>query len=533
MKKILLLITILFVISFSAAILKFGVSDGIKMNAIAALCAIENRTPTNKIPSGIPIYEINIDQKKWNKLTNDLPKSGQDKKKAELIYDDIKYLVKIKLRGKLKLHWGGPKKSIRVYFKDDSPMEGIKKLNFVNPKTYQLINNHITKWIGDKVKTHTVNNEMVFLRINNENYGVMEMVEQPGPNYEKSRGLSNQKVPLYKGDYLKDDQNNYHPVLLWENFDYWVNKTEWDKIRADKRLKSLIDVINNDSISIEQRWSELEEHVIIDDFIRYYATLKIVNTMHIDQMHNQVLVLNNKENCFYPILWDPTFMWAKDPNNYYNFYDPLSYYILLNPVWREKRDLYIQQYLKDFYYSGAFVNYFDKVRTDIRPAVRLDYNKCNPVGYDLDMVYRFPNYLFERSCNKVLNTCNEYYQTVEQDLNLTDINELSIKDSIIDISFKSNSPLILKVTLLKNNEETKINFGSLQGVKLDQKKNILTLKIYGSVEHVDGANGSKYKMFSSLVSINTSGSVNLGQNIKNVEVINALTNQMILSSAKK
>ena len=426
MKKTILFLFVLVTISVASGVLKYGVSDGVKINAIAALTALQNRTPSNSIPEGIPVYELQIEEGEWELLVASLPKSGKVKKEALFLVNGKEYPVKLKLRGNLKLHWGGPKKSFRVYFDGDSPFGDVKQMNFVNPKTYQLTNNHMTSWIGDQMGVHTVKNEMVFVRINGVNYGVMEMVEQPTNRYEKIRDVSAKKVALYKGDYLEDEKGKAVAVKLWKDIDNWVYKSKKGEKQAKSILTSLITVLNSDSLTLKERWKGIEKHILVDEFIKFYACLTVLNTMHIDQTHNHVLALDKKGGRFYPILWDPTYMWTKNKDSYYDFYDPLSYYMLQNPKWREQRDVYVQQYVEGVYFSGGFEAYHDSLSNSIAEAVDLDYNKCNPVGNDMNMVYRFPNYLYTHSNKKILNTCKDYYTSVKKAIGFVSVESVEL-----------------------------------------------------------------------------------------------------------
>ena len=134
MKKIAIVFFLLVGITLGVGVLKFGVQDGIKINVMASLCALENRSHNNLMPEGLPVYEIEIDEDQWDELLADLPESGRDKKKVVFKHEGKAYKAKMKTRGHLKLHWGGHKKSIRVYFKGKSPFGTINQMNFIKPK---------------------------------------------------------------------------------------------------------------------------------------------------------------------------------------------------------------------------------------------------------------------------------------------------------------------------------------------------------------------------------------------------------------
>ncbi|MBL4625300.1 MAG: CotH kinase family protein [Flavobacteriales bacterium] len=508
-------------------IFKFGVHDGIKINIAAALCAIENRTSNNLIPSGLPVYNINIKEDKWSKLVDNLPQSGRKKKSISFIHEGKEYKGKLKIRGHLKLHWGGPKKSIRVYFEDDSPFGSINQMNFINPKTYQLTNDHIATWVGNRIGTNTLRNEMVFLRINGENYGVMEMVEQPTKRYAINKNKSEEEVILYKGDYLRDENGHATSTNLWKSKDNWVTKSTKLDDKPTQKLASLIQLLNIDSMDLEHRFRGIEDHVIIDEYIKYYAALTVINTMHIDQTHNQVIVYDPNQEKYYPILWDPTFMWVKEPNHYYNFYDPLSYYILQNPIWREKRDTYIYSYLLEYFDSGKFMTYHNQVEDNLWEAVKNDYKKCNPVGSNLNWVYRFSNSMYRHSNRKIRKTAEEYYQLLKYHIGNCNIEKLVTQDSIIQITYSTNSPLILDIECEEDVSFFDLEFKNITGQVIDVNGNFLKIKLYGQIEHEEGKEGSKYKIFSGFVQHRREEQIYIGAKIKNINIYNAITKNKI------
>lgn len=525
MKKIGVLYFILVSITICIGISKFGLRDGIKANVMALLCALENRASNNRSPNGLPVYDIKIKEHKWNELIYNLPQSGRKKKSITFLHKDKSYKAKLRLRGHLKLHWGGKKKSIRVYFKDDSPFDSIKQMNFINPKTYQLINDHIATWIGKKVGANTLRNEMVFLRINGENYGIMEMVEQPTKRYAINRNISTQNVTLFKGDYIRDDSGHSTAVLLWKSENNW--KTKNPDEAATQKLASLIELLNADNITLNSRLNEIENHVIIDEYIKYYAALTLINTEHIDQTHNQVIVYDSHQQKYYPILWDPTFMWGHEPHRFYNFYDPLSYYILQNPKWREQRDRYIYSYLLDNYDSGKFLAYHKKVENNLWPAVKKDYNKCNPVGSDLDLIYRFSNSIYSHSNKKIRKDTDNYYKLLKQNIANSNVEKLKLQDSIIEITYNTYSPLILEIECEKDISVSSTEIKNKIGHVIAINGNILKIKLYGQIEHEDGPKGNIYKIFSGFVQKTREEQIYIGAKIKNIDIYNAITQRKI------
>ncbi|MFK8044834.1 MAG: CotH kinase family protein [Crocinitomicaceae bacterium] len=526
MKKIIIVLVLLLCTVFGLSIFKFGIKDSIKINAMAMLCAVENRVPNNDIPTGIPVYHITITHENWEALTADLPASGRKKQKILFEHNGETYKAKLRTRGHLKLHWGGPKKSLRVYFdKDDSPFGTISEMNFLNPKTFQFTNDHIGTWVGKITGAKTLKNEMVFLRINGQNYGLMEMIEQPGRSYAINNNLGNEKITLYKGDYIRDDSGHSKSVRVWKNAEYWNGKKA--SKAASSKLTSLIQVLNSDTLQLEDRFSLIEKHVIIEEYLKYYAALTVINTEHIDQTHNQVIVFDRNQKKYYPVLWDPTFMWAHSPERYYNFYDPLSYYILQNPIWREKRDIYIHKFIVDWYDSGKFMAYHKTLEDSLYKAVKLDHNKCNPIGADLNTVYRFSNIIYGHSNNKIRAMADDYYTALKVKMDKVNIDQVVISDSSINMTYNTYSPIELKIHCETPISDSSISLTRSVGQLVETDGELITIKLFGQIEHEDGPEGDLYKLFSGFVSQQKTVNIDFKTKINKVEAYNAITGRVL------
>jgi hypothetical protein len=525
MKK--LIFVFIFLTSFSTCIgiYKFGFNDGIKINIAAMLCAFENRVSIDRIPDDVPIYEVKIKEKDWEKICNNLPKSKKEKIDVIFHHNGKDYNAKIKFRGHLKLHWGGKKKSIRVYFKENSPFGSINQMNFINPKTYQMTNNHIATWIGNKVQTNTLLDKLVFLKINGKNYGLMEMVEQPSKKYEINANLGTENVTLFKGDYLEDKNGKDSLVNLWASLKNWKIKNFNDE--AVKKFDSLIYLLNRRDISLKDRFLKINKLVLIDEFLKFYATLTLANTQHIDQTHNQIIILSNLRNKFCPVLWDPTLMWSTPNNHFYNFYDPLSYYILKNPLWREQRDKLIYQFIINFYDSGKLINYHKNLENKLWSSVKIDYNKCNPIGENLNNVYRFSNSMYLNSNNKIRHIIKSYYDLIKTNINDSDIEEVKIDENTVKISYSTNVPIILEIKCKDKLECLNVKFLNKYGKVIKKQNEFLTIKLFGDIIHEDGLNGSYYKNFSGFKKISVSEEIYIEAAPLELKILNSITKDTI------
>lgn len=527
MKKIVWLIVSMVVLVFLIGLLRYGPADGVKLNLSAAAVALLNRTASDEIPKNITVHNIEIEPARWDSLVSQLPESRELKVKAKYIRNGIKYPVRIKIRGNLALHWASPKKSIRLYFSGKSPFGNIKQVNFVNPKTYHIINNNISMWLGNQVGMNTVYDKLVFLVINGEKYGLMEMMEQPNGRYERARNLSDSKVPVYKGDYIPEGDTVILSENVWESHLNWVYKGDVENSESLEVLEKLVNVINSDTV-LENNYGKLEEYIDIDEFIRYYAGLRILNTVHIDQTHNQVIVYNSRKGKFYPVLWDPTMMWpAQRDNNFYMIYDALAYLVLSNPKWREQRDQIIYEICKEFHSSGRLYDKMDKEVAVIREAVYLDHNKSNPITNNLDDVFRFSNGHFEWSYWKLKKACKVHFEELLNDIQFNRVKVVEEENSL-HIKYTTNVPLEVRLEFDGEKEDSvKVDFSDPMIQIVKQDKSEIILKLFGMIEHIDGVNANRYSVSRCYLKKEHSLALNLNQSVHKVTIYNAITGQEI------
>lgn len=512
-----------------AGILKHGSSDGIRLNAFAALTAITDRTQHSTTPEGLPIYEIEIDQKSLDKLFKDLPESGDKKKEAILKHEGISYPIKLKTRGNLKLHWGGPKKSIRIYLDDEGPasFHGQRKMNFVNPKTYQLNNNHVSMWLGRQMGVKTVINDLAFLKINGRNIGIFELTEQPSSRYDIELRADSSEMTLFKGDYLDEDDGGSEAVLIWKNPEFWKLIDGEDDDVATEVLSQAIRVVNDSSLTSQEITEQLEEYLDIAAFIRFHACLKILNTYHVDQTHNQVLGFDKKTRKLFPILWDPTYMWPQGDNLFYPYHDPISYHLLQVGKHRFTRDSLLHQFLQDLYHNDRFADHHHHLRKTMAPLVELDHFKCNPTGENMNLVYRFPTLAFHRSMDKILNFSLDYFETLSQEITECSIEKFEKTDSVAELTFVSNAPIRIEITYSEQPESIDSLYQDDNPALIAVDTGTMTYMAYGTVEKSNGETGGPYDKFASWRAGQATVQIPLHGEVHSIKCFNAITQKMV------
>jgi hypothetical protein len=353
----------------------------------------------------------------------------------------------------------------------------------------------------------------------------MEIMEQPDGKYEKNRHLSRRDVPVYKGDYIPDGDSVMVSEHLWMSELNWAYKSDADRTKSDLILKKIVNVVNSD-MPITDKYTLLENYIDVDEYIRYYAGLRLINTVHIDQTHNQIIVFNEDKEKFYPVLWDPTIMWpAHKDNNFIMISDALCYVVLSNPKWREKRDEIIHEYTTKLHDENWLYEKMDQKISLIENDVYLDHNKCNPVTGNLNDVNKFSNFHFQHSYNKLKRDCKIHFDEMKNSIAFHEIHSDLNKNSL-NLKFQSNAPIIVELTL-KNSGNFTVSDEDVSYEILEKTQKFLSIKVYGNVMHIDGSKANPYEVSRSYIATNGHVKVSSTTNIEQVLMYNSITGEEI------
>lgn len=394
-------------------------------------------------PHGLRVLDVRIDPAYLDTLGADLPWSGGTKYPATLIQDGIEHPVEFRYRGMYSAsHFLGGKRSFRLYLKKKSPLAPYRKLNVINPKSFNMVNNHLGMWIAGRMGAPVPYNEMVFVRINGEDHGVMEMYEQIDGDFERIRGLAENDVPVYKGDYPPIvDRGLPDKRTLWRSAANWGFEGKADRTLSDAKLRALVDVIDDSTLTIPVRRDTLAQLIDVDAYARYLAAMLVVNTKHMDQYHNQWLVMSERTGKFQPVFWDGLLMFPPEGEPLYFINDALAHWFLRIPEWRLLRDRYAYAAMRDLHHSGAFMQEYDRTIERIRPSVLADRNKYGHVTLYPADVHRFSVAHTISSFAGMRATVNAYWDRLSKRLAANAV--LVERDAQLHVNVTSEAPLRL------------------------------------------------------------------------------------------
>jgi hypothetical protein len=378
------------VLSLLAFAALLGPSRALRIAGAAAASTVIDGFAERPPPHRIPIIELEVPQAALDSLEADLPWSGGRALKAVLRRNGIAHKVWFRYRGVVTpSHFLGGKKSFRLNLKRSSPWAPYRRLNVINPKAHNLLNDHLAAWVAGTMGVPVPFNAMVFVRINGRDIGVMELVEQVDGDFERNRGLAQHQVPVLKGD--------YPPVKgralpkgrsLWADAAHWEPTGDADSRQAVALLRRLVRALQKDSMPLEAHRDSIAALVDLETFLRYQAALLVINTVHIDQYHNQWLVLDPRTGRFYPVLWDALMLFAPPGEPLYYANDAVGWWVMRIPEWRLQRDRIAYSALMELHRNGGFAKRLDQETERILPSVLADRNKFGNVSLAPEDVHR-------------------------------------------------------------------------------------------------------------------------------------------------
>lgn len=385
-----LIIAGLIAISLLVFVVMLGPSRAVRIGSAAAARVLIDGFAEEPGPHRIPVLDIHVDPMALDSLQSDLPWSGGDAVKARIVANGVEHKARFRYRGVVTpSHYLGGKKSFRLTMKRSGPWSPYRRVNVINPKAHNLVNDHMAAWIAGSMGVPVPMNEMVFARINGEDQGVMELYEQVDGAFERNRHLVPREVPVYKGDYPGIVGRELPKGrTLWSNAAFWEYASDADSTEAHAKLARLIVALQKDTLPVEAHRDSIAALIDVETFLRYEAALLVLNTVHIDQYHNQWLVLNPRTGRFYPVLWDALLLFAPPGEPLYYVNDAISWWTMRIPEWRLKRDRFAYEALVRLRRDGEFERELDAVIERIKPSVLADRNKFGNVTLEPEDVHR-------------------------------------------------------------------------------------------------------------------------------------------------
>ncbi len=395
----------------------------------------------------LPKYDLVIDQKDLHFLNSNLPEPGgllssEHKKyvKANIIYNDKVYPVKVRYRGTLQNHWLWPKKSFRLKFTSFF-LEGKKNLNLIVPRDRGFFIEELNFYRAKKLGLKVPDSRFVVLTINGKNSRVYWETEQLSKEM-----LERNELNGYSNLYASEDLVG----TIYDDIIYWKKQSENTASQENNMtdMVILLDLLNysSDDYFYKHIFSILDK----ESFYQWSVHNALAFGTHQNWTHNANIYFDTSLGKFLLIPWD-THM--GEPPEYYNSDIAIekSSHVLENrilklPTFMEERNRRIWEYVKDDIQISDDLMYFDSLYKKTRVAFYQDSIKESVNGsFDESIVNTrqslLSNFLFWREL------------FVDTTITLDVIQDNS--GWIVDMSTRSLSPIVIeRIELLSESSGT-------------------------------------------------------------------------------
>ncbi len=313
--------------------------------------------------SDVNIFIKNSDLKQLNQ---NLPVSGFKEKKAFLFIGDSVVKGKVRYRGDNWYHWLMPHKSWRFKTSKNDLYQGVRKYNFIIPKSTGLLANHQSYKLARIMGLLAPESSMKTLSVNKKYNGMKLMVEQIDESFLRNNG----RMPndIYKGDNMGSAK--HVGVRISSIFDV---SAIWDKASINNHYSK------SSVAPLDELLKQLGTNNQLMDkksFSRFMVFVDLTSSFHYDAQHNWILYYDNYYEKFYPIVWD-TMGWQKA------WTDKQSVNIIHSSKLFES--LYSDyEFLKLKYYElyGFFNTKEGEFLDGLNDEIQKVKDKINIVGYD-------------------------------------------------------------------------------------------------------------------------------------------------------
>ena len=459
---------------------------------IAAVAERISHQVPGRVVHRVPVYEVEVAQADLDSLNADLPWSGNQQMKASLLFNGLEHEAKLRYRGLYATtHFMGNKKSFRLSLKKGNPFDPLRRVNLINPKAFNMVNDHMALWIAGSMGVAVPYDEMVHVRMNGLDYGVMELFEQINGKFEEVRNLASDEVPVFKGDFPPAvGRELAAPKVLWRSASHWEYASDADSTQAKEKLAALCMAINAKEMSDKARWDSIAAIIDVEAFLRYYAAIKLINTKHIDHYHNHWLVWDQRIQRFYPILWDPLMMFPPPGEPPYPIHDGLAYWILRRPEWRFERDQYLYSGWKTMHADRGFATHLAAVLDRIRPSIMADANRSGVLTDHMQDVFSYGNLQYAASADALLATASAYWDRLGAVFEVRDAH-MQISGGAIVVKASTAAPITVDLQCDRAAENAGV---VVEGdtIQLAQGATTIRFELHPKAEQVGGKPGKPH-----------------------------------------
>ena len=319
------------------------------------------------------VVHLRADEADLGKLNADLPDSGFEFVKGEIMGPEGSLRCRLRYRGDTALHWGYPKKSWRIKMTGGAMWEGLASFNLLAPKLPSHLNNFLGYRLASTMGLIAPRTELVNVTLNGSPMGVHLMVEQ----LDESTLRAHDVMPgdVYSGEMIGRDRYERLFPSVFQHPGIWTKIAVNNHYPADAKpaLAHLLRVLM--ATPSEAQHEQLSAILDLEAWGRFNAFETLAQTWHYDSAHNWRLFWDSNRGKIVPLVWDPVAYhdaWVK-PQDYSPDVVASQLHLALfrNGDFLRAR----QRAIADFFATGkdrAVLDLFDGTRPRLERAVKVD-----------------------------------------------------------------------------------------------------------------------------------------------------------------
>jgi len=366
--------------------------------------------------SELPQYSLKIKPVDLNFLNNNLPEIGEEMTDdyqvyvpAKFFFNDEEYDVDVRYRGATSAHWAYPKKSLRIRFKGDHLLNGMKTINLILPEDRGMIAEELNSYRARKLGLIVPDSQFVTISINGDTPAVYWEVEQTTKEFLEKNELSGD-TNMYSEIYLYKDI--FTDINYWKKYSVNPSRSENDFTE----LAVLLDILNNPN---DEEFDKTIFNILDEDsFYNWTIWYLLAGSSAQGSQHNVRLYFDPSIGKFKFVAWDlsisewyyyPDKYGAVDPRLVEESDSPLAIRILRQPEFMAERNERLWQYVQNENNLADELKYNDDTYQKIRKA------------FYQDTIKEYTNKYFDESVKSIR-------QIVEN--NFTGLRDLFVNDEV-------------------------------------------------------------------------------------------------------
>ncbi len=249
------------------------------------------------------VLHLRADESALAQLDSDLPDSGFQFVKGEILTGDGALSCRLRYRGDTAVHWGYPKKSWRVKMAGGAMWEGLASFNLLAPKLACHLNNFLGYRLASIMGLIAPRAELVEVTLNGMPMGVHLMVEQLEESTLRAHGVMPGDV--YSGELIGRDRRERLYPSVFRYPGTWTKIAINNHYPADAKPALLRLARLALETPSEAQHAQLAALLDLEAWGRFSAYETLAQTWHYDSAHNWRLFWDSNRGKIVPLVWDP------------------------------------------------------------------------------------------------------------------------------------------------------------------------------------------------------------------------------------